>query len=381
MLRGMASLVPGRADAAGTAQYAQKIASRCGKGHFRLLPTQTEAAGDLTVSSLGVGTYLGPETDTADTEYVEAMTKALAVGMNVLDTAVNYRGTRSEQAVGRAVAEGIRLGFITREQVVVCTKGGYLTFGTERPSDPRRWIQENYVKAGLFTWADFVAGCHCMTPAYLKNQLDRSRENLGLETVDVYYVHNPETQLSEIPRETFHTRIREAFGALEEACAEGKLTIYGTATWNGFRVSPEKRGHLSLEELVAAAREAGGDGHHFRVIQLPYNLSLQDAATINSQIVKGKRMPLLSAAQQLGISVVASASLMQASLCKGLAEETRNSFMEIGKNATDAQCALQFVRTTPGIVTGLAGMRTWSHVEENAAILPCPATPMSGSVA
>jgi len=59
-----------------------------GKGHFRLLPTHTEAVGDLTVSSLGVGTYLGPETDTADTEYVEAMTKALAVGINVLDTYV-----------------------------------------------------------------------------------------------------------------------------------------------------------------------------------------------------------------------------------------------------------------------------------------------------
>lgn len=75
--------------------------------------------------------------------------------------------------------------------------------------------------------------------------------------MDVYYVHNPETQLSEIPRETFHARIREAFGALEEACAEGKLSIYGAATWNGFRVAPEKRGHLSLEELVSAAREAG----------------------------------------------------------------------------------------------------------------------------
>lgn len=85
---------------------------------------------------------------------------------------MNYRGTRSEDAVGRAVAEGIRLGFITREQVVVCTKGGYLTFGTESPSDPRRWIQDNYVKPGIFTWQDFVAGCHCMTPAYLKNQVD-----------------------------------------------------------------------------------------------------------------------------------------------------------------------------------------------------------------
>lgn len=333
------------------------------------------------VSSLGVGTYLGPETDAADNEYVEAMTKALSVGINVLDTAVNYRGTRSEQAVGRAIAAGITQGFISREQVVVCTKGGYLTFGTARPADPRRWILDTYVKPGLFKWEDLAAGCHCMAPAYIKNQLDRSRENLGLETVDVYYIHNPETQLSEIPHETFHTRIREAFGALEEACAEGKLTVYGTATWNGFRLPPEKRGHLSLEKLVAAAREAGGDGHHFRVIQLPYNLSLHEAATLNSQVVEGKRVSLLTAAQKLGVSVVASASLMQANLCKGLPEETRKSFTDLGKNATDAQCALQFVRTTPGILTGLAGMRTLSHVEENAGVIPCPAVPMSGSIA
>ena len=88
-----------------------------------------------------------------------------------IHSAVNYRGTRSELAVGRAITEGIKQGFITREQVVVCTKGGYLTFGTERPADPRRWIQETYVKSGLFKWEDFIAGCHCMTPAYIKNQV------------------------------------------------------------------------------------------------------------------------------------------------------------------------------------------------------------------
>lgn len=98
-----------------------------------------------------------------------------ALAIPGLRSAVNYRGTRSEQAVGRAVTEGMKLGFITREQVVVCTKGGYLTFGTETPADPRRWIQETYVKSGLFTWADFVAGCHCMTPAYIKNQVTSSQ--------------------------------------------------------------------------------------------------------------------------------------------------------------------------------------------------------------
>lgn len=85
--------------------------------------------------------------------------------------AVNYRSMRSERAVGRAISEMVQRGTIKREQVVVCTKGGYLTFDVDRPTDPRKWIQENYVKAGIFSWSDFVAGCHCMTPAYLKNQV------------------------------------------------------------------------------------------------------------------------------------------------------------------------------------------------------------------
>lgn len=58
----------------------------------------------------------------------------------------------------------------------------------------------------------------------------------------------------------------------------------------------------------------GGAGHHFHIVQVPYNLSLQEAAKMSTQIVKGKRMSLLSAAQQLGISVVASATLMQVRL-------------------------------------------------------------------
>jgi hypothetical protein len=57
--------------------------------------------------------------------------------------------------------------------------------------------------------------------------------------------------------------------------------------------------------------ESGGEGHHFRVIQLPFNLSLTEAETAATQIVNGKQMSLLDAARQLNISVVASASLMQ----------------------------------------------------------------------
>lgn len=64
-----------------------------------------------------------------------------------------------------------------------------------------------------------------MAPRYLQDQLARSRENLGLATIDVYYVHNPETQLGEILREDFVRQIRAAFETLEAACAAGTIGV------------------------------------------------------------------------------------------------------------------------------------------------------------
>eukprot|EP00250_Pteridium_aquilinum_P008543 c18026_g2_i1 orf=245-1297(+) len=306
------TLLAGHADAPGTSLYAHSFASRAGPGNFRTLPSHG-AAGDLLVSSLGVGTYLGPESDAADREYEDAISLALTLGINVVDTAINYRNMRSERAVGRALSKAIISGALKRNQVVVCTKGGYLSFDMKQPANPRLWLEDTYVKRGIFSWSEFAAGCHCMTVPYIKNQLEKSRRNLGLETIDVYYVHNPETQLGEVTRQEFNSRIRNAFGALEEACRQGKILVYGVATWNGFRVSPGAKGHLSLEDLVNAAKDAGGDSHHFRIVQLPFNLKLHEAARDATQKVNGRQVSLLDAAKEFGISVVASASLMQAS--------------------------------------------------------------------
>src|SRR5206468_4773183 len=142
---------------------------------------------------------------------------------------------------------------VAREDVVVTTKGGYLAFDGEAPPDPRAYFAATYVQPGIIRPGD-VVGWHCITPRFLADQLDRSRANLGLETLDVYYVHNPETQLGEVDRAEFMARMRAAFGALEEAVAAGRLARYGTATWTGYRVDPGDPGYLSLQDLVGAAR-------------------------------------------------------------------------------------------------------------------------------
>jgi aryl-alcohol dehydrogenase-like predicted oxidoreductase len=129
-----------------------------------------------------------------------------------------------------------------------------------------------------------------MTPAYLENQLTRSLENLGLETIDIYYVHNPETQLEAVPSDEFKSRLRAAFEFLERAVQDGRVGCYGTATWNGYRQQQGSRGYLSLAEMTQIARDVGGEGNHFRVIQLPYNLAMPEALTNANQIVDSEHL-------------------------------------------------------------------------------------------
>jgi aryl-alcohol dehydrogenase-like predicted oxidoreductase len=352
----------GRATVEGTRRYAERVGARLAAGHFR------ELAGGAWASTLGLGTYLGPEDGATDVLYQDAIVRALELGVNVLDTAVNYRHQRSERAIRTALATAISRGAIQRDELVVATKGGFIPFDGAVPRDPRAYFAATYVETGIIKPGEVVKGAHCMTPRYLRDQIDRSRANLGLETLDVYYVHNPETQLGEIDRAEFMNRVRAAFGALEEAVAAGSIARYGTASWTGYRVDPTDPGYLSLPDLVAAARDVGGADHHFKVIQLPYNLGMTEAFTRANQRVKDRMVPVLEAARELGVTVMASASLHQGQLMR-LPPVMAEYIPGLG---TDAQRALQFVRSTPGIGTALVGMKTPAHVDENAAVGAIP---------
>jgi aryl-alcohol dehydrogenase-like predicted oxidoreductase len=353
----MGAMIAGHATEEGTARYVRRFADRLPAEHFRGM------AGART-SSLGLGTYLGREDTATDSLYQKAVRRALEHGINVFDTAVNYRHQRSERAIGAALASAITQGAVQRDEVIVATKGGYLAFDGEVPSDPRAYFVSTYVRTGIIQPGE-VVGSHCMSPRYLLDQLDRSRANLGVRTVDVYYVHNPESQLDEVSPDEFRARIRAAFAALEDAGREGKLRLYGTATWNGYRVDSGAPGSLSLPELVAVAREVGGAEHRFRVIQLPYNLGMPEAFTRANQKLDGGFFSTLDVARHLGLYVMASASVLQGRLAQGLPAEFADLVPGL---ATDAQRAIQFVRSTPGIGTALVGMKSVAHVEENAAV-------------
>jgi aryl-alcohol dehydrogenase-like predicted oxidoreductase len=201
-----------------------------------------------------------------------------------------------------------------------------------------------------------------MTPAYLQNQLDQSLSNMNLECVDVYYIHNPESQLGEVSEAEFYIRLRAAFESLEKRRAEGQLQYYGVATWNGFRVPAGSSGYHSLARMVEIAGELGGESHGFRFIQLPFNLAMPEALTLSNQTVDGEPVSTLEAAAALGVTVISSASIFQGRVAQGLPKDLRES---LGSLPSDAQTAIQFVRSAPGICTALVGMSRIEHVEEN----------------
>jgi aryl-alcohol dehydrogenase-like predicted oxidoreductase len=352
----------GCATLEGTARYCERFQEAAAANHFR--PAQ-----NLWLSSIGVGTYLGDANVETDNRYTESVVRAVELGANVIDTAANYRFQRSERSIGAALQDLAERGF-ARDELVVCTKGGYLPFDGSPPRDVRQYIEDTFVKPGIASFADIAGGAHCMTPRYLQSQLSQSLANMGLDCIDVYYVHNPESQLSAVPADEFWKRLRAAFEFLEQSVGDGKIRKYGVATWNGFRAEPDSGAYHSLEHMADIAREVAGDDHHFRFIQLPFNLTMPEALFFQNQKVGDEYESAVEAARAFGITAIASGSLFQGQVAHGLPEAIREP---LGSLATDAQTGIQFVRSAPGITTALVGMSQRAHVEENlllASIAP-----------
>ena len=347
----------GYATTEGTLRYRERLAQHAAKNHFR---TQH----GLEVSSIGLGTYLGKPDDETDRRYSEAILRAVQLGSNIIDSAANYRFQRSERSIGRALEQLAQNGF-SRDEIIVCTKGGYLPFDGEPPRNVREYIQQKFVDRGIASFDDFVGGSHCMTPSYLQDQLEQSLRNMKLECVDVYYIHNPESQLGYVSQDEFYYRLGAAFEGLEQNRKQGNLKMYGVATWNGFRSAGDSEEFHSLERMVQLAREVGGDSHGFRFIQLPFNLAMPEALTLVNQTVAGEKSNTLEAAAKLNVTVVASASILQGRMAQGLPDEVRSTF----GLSIDSQAAIQFVRSTPGITTALVGMSQVAHVEENLQLV------------
>jgi pyridoxine 4-dehydrogenase len=135
---------------------------------------RTVRLGDVEVTRIGLGTNRLTYTP----EHVQFIRRAVAAGVQHIDTAYTYTGGESEQTIGAALSP-------KPDGVVVATKGGYAP-GTGRPD-------------------------------ILRDQIDESLRRLQTETIDLYYLHrvHPETPLE------------ESVGALKEARDAGKIRHVG----------------------------------------------------------------------------------------------------------------------------------------------------------
>ena len=356
-------MITGHVTFEGTANFATKNQT-VGKNHFRQFS-------GLTLSSIGIGTYLGNADNATDILVKEAIKKSVLSGVNVIDTAINYRSQKAERSVRSAVSELIEEGNVKREELFISTKNGYVTNDADVKEEFWEYINNILVKPGIIKSGDISSGYHCMTIPYLENQLKTSLKNLDFDCIDLMYLHNAaEGQLQDISKEEFMKNLRLVFEFYEKQRKEGTIKYYGMATWDCFRVPKENPQHLLLLDVLKLAKEAGGNENGFKFIQLPYNMYLDQALTIQNQTVNGKEMSILDASKNLGIGIFSSVPLMQSKLLGP------NVIPEFG-GLKPAHRALQFVRSTPGIIAPLVGQKSSSHVDENLELVKVP--PMSES--
>lgn len=339
----------------GTQSFAQNFPDKNDAGFYR-------NHSDLLFSTIGLGTYLGDANDTVDDRYETAIQTAVSNGLNVIDTAINYRFQRSERVIGKSLHNLFDDSEYQRKQIIVSTKGGFVPFEESAPEDPLEFIQDEFIDPGVATPEDFTQNGHCMTPDYIENQFQQSLDNLNLDAVDVYYVHNPEAELTKKSPEAVYDQLGRVFEKLEEFVDQGKLSYYGIATWEGLRVDPRKNEYLQLEKIEDQAQQAASGDHHFKAIQMPLNLGMSEALTKANQPVDEEPLTPLEAARKLGLMVFSSASILQGRLASNLPDEIRQDLKSF---ESDVHRAIQFARSCPGVTTSLVGMSDPDHVTEN----------------
>jgi aryl-alcohol dehydrogenase-like predicted oxidoreductase len=350
-------MISGFATSEGTKKFAQN--SGVNKANFKEFE-------NLTLSNVGIGTYLGDPDVRTDDLVTNAVKQSITSGINVVDTAINYRSQKAERSVGKSILELIQEEKISRDQIFLSSKNGYVTNDADVQLGFWEYVKEEYSQKGIIKEGDVTSGYHCMTPTFLSDQLDRSLKNLGLECVDLMYLHNAvEGQIKDVSKEQFLENLKAVFELYEQKRDEGKIKFYGMATWECFRVPNDNPQYLSLEDTVNMAKKIGGDNHGFRFIQLPFNMNFDQALLKKTQLLGNENVSALEAAETLGIGVFTSVPFMQGRL---LAPGVMPEFNELKPSLR----ALQFIRSSPGVLSPLVGQKSSEHVTENLEIMKIP---------
>ena len=362
-MSGTYEVLNGYATDSGTKRYMEYAIQR-GKpsNHFRLFD-------GLNLSSIGMGTYLGELSTEDDNAMENAVYESIKSGaINVIDTAINYRAMKSEKSIGRALLRLRNEGIISRDQVFICTKNGYITNDGDYPSiDVMEYMQRMFISTGIIKPDEISSGYNVLNPNYVERCIDKSLTNMHLSAIDLVYIHNAfESWHEDIKREEFMQMLSRVFEVYERYRSINKVRYYGMATWTCFRVPLDNKEYLSLEEVVNLAEKVGGKQHGFRFIQLPYNLAYSEALLLKGQKVgTEKNLTILEAAEKLNIKVFTSIPLFQSRLLRAQIPD----YMGLTDQVTKL---VQVIRSSPSVIAPLIGYKKPQHIEQNLKIANIP---------
>lgn len=373
-------MIKGSATLAGTKNYAAK---------YPLLVYKPLIRDGICVSGAGFGCY---RVDVRVEEHQQALTTALLSGINIIDTSTNYADGGSEQLVGKILHELVATEKIKREEIVVVSKVGYLQGENYNISQERK--QQGCAFKDLVIYGEGLE--HCIHPDFLAEQLTRSLERLGLETIDCYLLHNPEYYLywakeAKISKATarveYLRRIRRAFLYLETQVQAGRINYYGLSS-NTFPRPASHYDVTSLADIWELAEEISPN-HHFRVIQFPLNLVETGGVTENNQ-PGNKSLLEFSREQGLGVLINRPLNAIRGEQLIRLDEKVYEGELILQAKAFKekvasldttwsqipalSQLALRALRSTAGIGAVLVGMRQKVYVEDVLQELKRPCT-------
>ena len=252
-------------------------------------------------SLCGFGCY---RIDDGIPQHQNALERAILSGINIIDTSSNYSDGGSEILVGKVLNRLIEENKISRDNIIVVSKGGYLQgsnlkLGMDREQSGKPF--NDIVKCSPDLW-------HCISPDFLENQITLSLQRLNLETVDVYLLHNPEyfltySIISELERREreYYKRIKDAFIYLEEEVKRGRISYYGISS-NTFGEKESKSNFTSLEKVIEIANEISIN-NHFAVAQFPMNLIESGGINNFNQQNQSKTFLQLASDNNIGVLV------------------------------------------------------------------------------
>jgi len=204
--------ITGSATENGTLQYTNRNKSEIHAENFKSCEFT-----NWKVSTLGLGTYIGPPDDLNDFYIYNAVkSSVLSGGINLIDSAINYRYMKSERAVGKALKTLLYKYEYDRGELIISSKIGYVPEdadnGKRCHSFVQHLVENNKISIEDIIFDDKKRPVHCMHPEFLREQLNLSLNNLGLETIDIMYLHNAvESQGAILPAEQFEERLTKAF--------------------------------------------------------------------------------------------------------------------------------------------------------------------------